>query len=235
MADLFDYDGAVEEESFLPRARATGATVLNYMEIEEGATKDAPLVLVPGRDAYLRSAFVINHPASSWDSENLLLGALRPSAPVRDLIAGARDHRDIGLHVRMEGATGTEIKSYDSAENWSRASHDAITEWRDKSHYGRFLKRLDALLLEEPDAKVFLAADLPETYRVFAGTYGDRVAWLERAVYDRSAAQLHYALADILLLARCATFLGSNWSSFSEMALRMSRSVRHHEMSGIDF
>lgn len=235
MSDLFDHDGAVIEESFAEEAGRQGATVLSYMEIEPGATKDAPLHLVAGRDAYVRSAFVINHPASTWDSENVLLQALRPNQAVRALMAGVPDHRDIGLHIRMEGAPGTDTNSYDRAENWSAQSHEAINLWRGKSHYSRFLKRLEGLLAEAPEAKLFLAADLPETYAAFAQSYGPRVAWLERAVYDRSAVQLQYALADILLLARCETFLGSNWSSFSEVALRMSVTVRHHEMSGIDF
>jgi hypothetical protein len=235
MSDLFDYNGAVIEESFVPDARAAGLTFLNYMEMEADAVKDAPLLLEAGRDAYLRSAFVIKHPASNWDSENLLLRGLQPNAAVRALMADVPDHRDIALHVRMEGAAGTDTNSYDSAENWRPDSHEAITHWREKSHYRHFLTRLDKLLLEDPGAKLFLAADLPDTYRVFSETYGNRLAWLERSVFDRSALQLQYALADIALLARCTTLLGSNWSSFSEVALRMSNSIHHHEMSGIDF
>ena len=58
---------------------------------------------------------------------------------------------------------------------------------------------------------------------------------LERTAYERSADQLQYALADILCLARCETFFGSHWSSFSELAIRMSSTIRHHEMSGTGF
>ena len=235
LTDLFDYDGAVIEQGFADRAAARGATVMNYMEIEQGAAKGAPLELVTGRDAYLRSAYVIAHPASTWDSENAALRALRPAAPVRALMRGVADHRDIGLHVRMEGAPGTDTHSYDRRENWTADGHAAIHHWRGQSHYSRFMTRLDALLADQPEARVFLAADLPDTYRAFAETYGARVAWLERAVYDRSGVQLQYALADMLLLARCRQLLGSNWSSFSELALRLSDTITHHERSGIDF
>ena len=70
---------------------------------------------------------------------------------------------------------------------------------------------------------------------MFARLYGARVTWLAREVWDRSAAQMQYALADALLLARVRHLLGSNWSSFSELALRLSVKVRRYECSGIDF
>jgi len=235
ITDLFRYDGAVIAESFLPRAAADGLSVLNCMEIEPGATRGAALVLTPGRDAYVRSAYVIAHPASTWDSENRLLHRLQPAPAVADLMAGAAPHRDIGLHVRMEGAPGSDTASYDAARNWTPEGHAAINHWRGQSHHARFMARLDALLADRPDARVFLAADLPATYRAFAETYGDRVAGLDRTLFDRSAQQAQYGLADILLLARCRHLLGSNWSSFTEAALRFSTTIKAHERAGVEF
>ena len=235
LADLFVYDGAVIEDSFLPRASAGGATVLNYMEIEPGAQKGAPLMLRDGHDAYVRSAYVMNHPASTWDSENHLLHRLVAAPAVAELVAGVAPHRDIALHVRMEGAPGSDTNSYDAARNWTPEGHAAINHWRSQSHYSRFMARLDGLLRDQPGAQVFLAADLPETYRAFAETYGARIAWLARGLYDRSAEQAQYALADILCLARCRHLLGSNWSSFTEAALRFSTTIKAHERAGVDF
>jgi hypothetical protein len=37
------------------------------------------------------------------------------------------------------------------------------------------------------------------------------------------------------MLARARHLLGSNWSSFSELALRLSHSIARHELSGVDF
>jgi len=235
LTDLFAYEGTVIGKSFLANMQRAGATVLNYMEIEPGAAKGAPLVLTEGRDAYLRSAYVINHPASTWDSENALLRRLRPAPAVEALLEGQPAQIDIGLHVRMEGTPGTDLHSYDRAENWTPEGHAAIHHWRGQSHYARFMARLDALLAETPAARVWLAADLPQTYRAFAETYGSRIGMLERPVYDRSAAQLRYALADTLMLARAEHFLGSNWSSFSELVLRLSARIKRHERSGVDF
>ena len=80
-----------------------------------------------------------------------------------------------------------------------------------------------------------MAADKPETYDAFTETYGDRVAYLPRPVYDRSAEQLRYALADALLLGSAPLLLGSSWSSFSELAMRLSPHKAEIEMSGKDF
>ena len=97
------------------------------------------------------------------------------------------------------------------------------------------MARLDTLFADQPDARVFLAADQSQTYTAFSQTYGDRLVGLQRQVFDRSTAQLQYALADMLLLARCRILLGSNWSSFTEAALRLSSTIRQQEHSGVNF
>ena len=235
LGDLFDYDGAVEEESFLTRAVTEGATVLNYMEIEDGSSKGAPLMLEAGRDAYVRSAYILTHPASDWVADNQLLRELRPVEAVTALLARAGEPAEIGLHVRMEGAPGTDTNSYDARENWTEEGHAAIHHWRELSHYKHFMARLDVLLENQPEAGVFLATDQAQTYAAFRETYGDRIRMIERDLYDRSAAQLRFALADILGLARCRHLLGSNWSSFTEAALRLSDTIAEHEVAGRDF
>lgn len=234
MTDLFDYKGAVIETTFLDAAIDDKATVLNYMEIEPGGAKGVPLALESGRDAYLRSAFVIAHPASTWESENRVLRDLRPTGAVTELLDGLPEC-EIGVHIRMEGAPGLDQKSYDRAENWSAESHAAINHWRGASHWSRFLARLKPLLEVRPEARIFLAADLPETYAAMSAALGDRLVVIERHAFDRSAAQLRYALADILGMARTQLFFGSHWSSFSEATLRMSFTINRHEMSGLDF
>ncbi len=236
LSDLFAYDGAVETESFVDRAMRGDFRVYNYMEIEPGAAKGAEIVLEPGRDTYVRSAYVLTHPASDWTRENALLKTLTPSEPVQRLLDQAGPPAAIGLHVRMEGAPGTDTNSYDAAENWTPEGHAAIHEWREKSHFKHFMARLDVLLEQTPDAGVFLAADQAETYRAFAESYGaGRISMLERDLFDRSAQQLHFALADMLALSRVTHLLGSNWSSFTEGALRLSDTIVTHEMAGKDF
>lgn len=236
LSDLYAYGGTVLEHSFQPATATT--THLTYMEMEDGAAKDAPLILIEGRDAYVRSAYVINHPASHWRSEAAFLRALQPSSDVMALVRGhsaVNARPQIGIHIRMEGAPGTDHNSYDRAENWTAEGHAAINHWRSESHHDRFIARTRQLFDADPKAQAFLAADTPASYTAFEDAFAGRIARLDRTVYDRSASQLQYALADVLLLARTTHLLGSQWSSFTELSLRLSTSIEAHEKAGVDF
>ena len=234
-SDLFDYPGAVIEERFLDDARQRGWQVLNYMAAEAGAVKDAAVRLGLGRDIYARSAFVLNAPVSTWAAENAVLRSLTPVAAVRDLVANVRHPNDVAVHVRMQGGTAHEHLPYERADNWLPEDHAAIAHWRARSHYAHFLRRIEALMADGKVQTIFLAADLPETYTIFHQHFGDRLAWLARDRYDRSAEQLQFGLADALLLGRAPRLLGSTWSSFSELAMRLAPREQVVEMSGTDF
>lgn len=233
--DLFDYDGAVIEEAFIDDAATTGCEVFNYMEIEEGSEKSAWVTGEGRNDIYFRSAYVLNSPHSNWTDENKFLHSLTPVEEVRGLVSSVRTPNDISAHVRMEAGAGLDHNTYDNVENWTEEGHQLIHEWRAKSHFSHFMKRIDQLISEGRADRIFLATDLPETYQEFVDTYGDRIAYLNRDVYNRSAEQLTYALADVLLLGKAPLMLGSTWSSFSELAMRMSPQKMTVEMSGKDF
>lgn len=233
-ADLFDAPGVTVIES-PDEVPAGGLTRYTYMELEPGACKDQPIELDGHGDVLVRSAYVLNHPASNWERENAELRALRPTQRVAALVDSVDVRGCVGAHVRMEAGQGLDHNSYDSRENWSQESHDQIHFWRGKSHYSAFIRRIDALFAEHPGRRLFLATDLPENYEVFRRQYGERMYYLPRQVYDRSREQIVYALADALLLSRCDMLLGSTWSSFSELAMRLSTNFSKIEMSGQDF
>jgi hypothetical protein len=233
LRDLFEYPGAVIES---PDELPATLRRYNYMEIEPGAVKGEPVDTAAAGDLVVRSAYVLNHPASYWDSENKLLKALRPTAEVQALVDSVPiPAQCLGAHVRMEAGAGLDHHSYDSAANWNAESHAQIHHWRAKSHYSAFMRRIDQLLSEGNWERLFLATDLPENYRAFAQTYRNRVIHLGRSKYDRSKEQIQYALADAILLSKCTLLLGSTWSSFSELACRLSTRVERIEMSGVDF
>lgn len=235
LSDLFDYDGAVIAESFHRDAGPGSFDLFNYMEVEPGSLKGAPLALREGRDAYLRSAYVLAHPASDWARDNAFLHGLTPSEPVRDLVAGVRHPNAVSVHIRMSGGSAQQHLAYEHRANWTAEGQAQIDHWRGQSHHDRFAARLDALIAQGAADTIFLAADTAQAYAAFADRYGDRLAWLERALYDRSAEQLCYGLADAILLARAPRMLGSTWSSFSELAQRLAPEPQQVEMSGVDF
>jgi len=233
--DLFHYDGALLEQSFIKDTPAHNLTVYNYMEAEAGAEKDALIDLAKSGDIYARTAYPLNNPQPNRKAEDGFLKALTVSDPVLELTKNVPKDNALGVHVRMEGGRGMDQKSYDRPENWTPEGHDQLHYWRATSHYTRFMKRIDALIKEGGAQTVFLAADTPKTYAVFADRYGDRLTFLKRTVFDRSTAQIQYALADVLLLSECRALLGSSWSSFTEMALRLAGNLENVEMSGTDF
>ena len=231
-SDLFAYGGAVIDESFLHDA--PDCDIHNYMTIE-GGEKDAPIRHDSDRDIYARSAFVLNSPHSDWARENRFIQSLRPVEAVQALVNSVRHPNDVSAHVRMEGGRKDEHLPYESTANWTEEDHDLIDHWRSKSHFSHFMARIDALIGAGRAGRIFIAADKPETYEEFGRTYPDRIAWLQRSLYDRSAEQLQYALADAILLSRAPLMLGSTWSSFSELAQRLSIAGILVEMSGRDF
>jgi hypothetical protein len=233
-ADLFDYDGLVIENSFTESAIQT-MDVFNYMEIEDGSHKDKEVILNDDKDAYLRAAYTFKSELSDWDSENEFLRNLTPTSEIKRLVEAYDLTNCIAAHVRMEAGAGLDHNTYDSIENWTKEGHDELHFWRDKSHFSRFIKRIDQIFLEDSKLKLFLATDLPETYKIFEDYYGDRLIYLKRDVYDRSKEQIKFGLADAILLSKSQKLLGSTWSSFSELAMRLSKTYSSLEMSGKDF
>ncbi len=237
-SDLFEYSGPVLDRAFVEETRGSGIELYNYMPVEPDSRKDAEIDLASPRDIYVRSAFVLNAgqgPGADWEAENRFLQALRPVAAVRGMLARTRHPNALAAHVRMEAGPGRDTRVHDRPENWTAEDHALIHHWREQSHFARFMARIDALIAEGRAETLFLAADLPEVYDAFRDRYGARLAFLPRDVYDRSAEQLRHALADALLLGRAPRLLGSTWSSFSELAMRLSPTPIEIEMSGTDF
>jgi hypothetical protein len=231
--DLYDYSGPIETERFIDHAKS--ALIYNYMEIE-GGKKNQLIENILSKDTYVRSAFVLNHPSSNWDGENIFIKSLIPADPVAQLVGSVKQPYDLAAHVRMEAGKGLDKNSYDRPEdNWSEAEHKLIQEWRAKSHYLNFIKRIQDLKKEKKVSSLFLAADIEETYSSFGREFGASLRWLRRDSYDRSREQLLYALADAILLSKSPILLASGWSSFSELAMRLAEPGLKVEMSGKDF
>jgi hypothetical protein len=220
--DLITPDFAVISQGFAPDAAAMGIDLISYMEVEPGSTKGA--LIDPGAfgDVYIRSAYPLNHPASTWTSENAYLRRLKPNATVLGLAASVRSPSALAVHIRMEGGADAQHLPYEDRASWTPEAHDAIDHWRKRSHFSAFLPRLDQLIAEGLADTVFVASDTAAVLDEFASRYGDRVAYLPRRVFDRSPMAMSFALADALLLSRAPRLLGSNWSSFTELAARLT-------------
>jgi hypothetical protein len=233
--DLFDYEIPVEEESFIGNASSMCDKVYNYMTSEANSHKNEEINLSIKGDIYVRSAFTLKSRTGCWESENAFLKSLKAHDFIHGLTSAIRHPNNLSVHVRMAGGKEYDQLPYENQSNWTAEDHKRIAEWRERSHYRHFFNRIDRLIEDKEVDSIFVAADLPETYDEFRIRYGDRMTWLPRQKNDRSVEQLQFALADAILLSRAKYFLGSTWSSFSELALRLADPGIRHEMSGIDF
>lgn len=242
LTDLIAYSGLVlhnQTEAALARSRS--ARIWNYMEVEEGAAYGAPILVgadldeLGQKDIYVRSAYTLNSPHCQMATEQRLLRNLIAAPPVLDLMVPVRRPNAVALHIRMGTGPDFNHLPWEAPDNWPTERHAELVAWREKSHMRHFIARLDTLIAEGRAESVFLAADLPGVYAAFADRYGDRVTWLKRDLYDRSARQLQYALADLLMLTAADLFLASTWSSFSDLAQRLAWPGRPFERSGVDF
>ena len=239
LSDLLDFPWPVVETDFADRLRTEAGLVYNYMEIEPDSFHEGPIL--EGVDAdwagdvYIRSAYPLKGQHADFGEEQRFLRSLRPSSSVLELMEGMPRQFDVTAHIRMAGGAAFDALAYESAMNWPEHRHRELTEWRGKSHRNHFIRRLDELTAEGQAETIFVAADLPETYTALAERYGPRVSWLSRDLYDRSPRQLQYALADLLFLTMGRHFLGSPWSSFTDVAQRLANPSRRFEVVGIDF
>ncbi|MEM9128168.1 MAG: hypothetical protein AAGA97_00340 [Pseudomonadota bacterium] len=238
ISDLLDYPGAVIEDDPGGVIRDDLDIVYSYMEVDEGHCYEKPILTDPasaGKSVFIRSAYSLISPHSRPDEERHFLKSLTPAEPVRDLIAPIRRPNQVAAHIRMGTGAGFNHLSYEAPDNWPAYRHADMTEWRIKSHDRHFMARVETLIERGECDTLFLAADLKETYERFITRFGDRIAWLERDLFDRSTRQLQYALADMILLTAADRFLSSTSSSFSDLAKQLARPGRRTERSGIDF
>lgn len=230
--DLFKYKGKVICNLDIKKLK--NVKKYTYMENEKNSCKDKYIFLYPNKDIYIKSAYVINNVLTDWESENEVLRSLEPVDKIKNMVSEIDTTGYIGVHIRMQ-VPSKDPPSYESPKNWSLDSHKKIIYWRRKSHYNNFIKRIDQLIERYPYKGIFLATDTKEVFHIFKNRYKDKVRFLYRDVFDRSKKQLMFAVADAILLSRCSYLLGSYWSSFTELVIRLSTTIKKVEMSGIDF
>lgn len=231
-SDLF-LNNDIEVRNTLNGIDLTKADIYNYMDNEESAEKDKFIDHTSPRDIYVKSAYVLNHKYAGWDAENEVLRRLVVHEDVMRKVNDFEVSDRVGIHVRMGGGKGHDSSPWNQPQNWSEEGQARMYYWRGRSHFTVFLDEIDRRLDEEPDLTFFLAADSQETYDMFIGKYGEKIAYVKRSVYDRSLDQQKFALMDMILLSRTKYILGSYWSSFTEMAQRLGNKKVLY--SGIDF
>lgn len=181
---------------------------------------------------YLESANVIDYPERDWFTDTKYLKSLIPSHSVQELITSVENDLGnirlgdlIGVHVRLGQNTTS-----DDISGWPDEKRMQWMRWRKASQWDNFAGYIRE---KYPTALIYLASDTAEVYNAANVDFPNRVFSLRRDKYDRSAGQVITALADAIILSRTRLLLGSNWSSFTELVIRLG--VRKNLLAGRDF
>jgi hypothetical protein len=205
-------------------------------------------------DIYTVSAFSLVSDVTGWDHDSRWLRAncafdltgaadqlVRPHPVARsrveawlsgfDRLAGETNAiaRTIAIHVRT-GETGLTADA--------RPTPPTVA-WRRASRPETFLDEMRRIRAEHPGQRFYVTADHPAVYEAIVHEFGpantadSAVVHLDRRHFDRSTAGTVEALVEMLICARCANLLGSNWSAFTELIVRLSG--RPSRVAGRDF
>lgn len=216
----------------------------NFMRSQNEMAYNPSKVINPrnGRHLYFKSAYVV---LSSFtpgiasrmrvDHWQVLRHNLVPRVEVMKIVNDPAfdDIRQMtGVHIRSRSIK-EDIDGVDEGHYGSSSS--ARTDfWRQLTQVDTFIKYMKNL---NDDIIFFVAADKKSAIQVLRNEFGeDRIISIprEKNCVRRDTECAILALADMYLLSRVSTLLGSNWSSFSEIASRLSGSP-NVLLAGVDF
>lgn len=212
--DLHEYDASWNEFKFY-----------NYMEMEEGAKKGEVIKNEPEKHMYYKGAYIMEAPEYSWwESENEELKKLRPIGVVEENLRMLEEQglsNAIGVHIRNR-TLEKDIKNVDFNQEYGSEAAATMEHWRTMSSYNTFLSEMKRILREEDkDAKFYIATDTFEILGIMNEQFPGRILCTERKCDDRDSECVKYAVIDMYALSRTKSLLGSNWSSYTEMAERL--------------
>lgn len=166
---------------------------------------------------YIESNGILNHESSFLHFYSFLHN-LKPVKNIRDIIESYNVSNCIGMHIRMDGGENYQTNQAENGNNWKDDEKELMYKYRHMSHIDNFINQINEEICNDPNTIFFIATDLKSNYDKLINIYGeDKIKYIKREQYDRSIEQLYYAVADILVLAKCRKFYGSFWSSFTEI------------------
>jgi hypothetical protein len=186
-------------------------------------------------DIYVISACVLNNKHTNWIKESFVLKHIEVTDEIGEKIYQFESKHKIqdaiGVHIRM--GQPPEKYPYDDTSGYNDHAKQAVIKWRTHSHWSNFIKEMDQIIKNHPETVFFLCCDNEETYTELLKLNQYKIIHTEKHVYDRSVNQVKTAIIDLILLSKTKYMLGSNWSSFTEIAHRLSG--KPLKMAGVDF
>jgi len=237
--DLFDGGAHVVLPAFLPKwPDVTGGAAWdaawgtfafhNYMEMDGGgAVKGHPIPHEPTKSLYYKGAYVMeptDGALATWADANAAIRSLTPVPAVAAAVAAhmaAGLPRRVGVHVRAKSLSSDIAGVPDAAAEYGAAATATLQRWRAAASVPTFVAEMRAAAAAAPGTTFYVAADSAAAAAALRAAFPGAVDDERRACDGRDAACVRHALVDLLCLARTRALLGSNWSSFTEAAVRL--------------
>jgi hypothetical protein len=179
-------------------------------------------------DIYVSSACVLKNKHTNWNKESQFLQSVIVIPEIQIAIDEFKNITSmIGVHIRMS-QPNTE---HDDISNYPIHVKAAATKWRTASHWTVFLAEMKKITSITPNQKFFVCCDNEIAYEEMVKL--PNVVFYKEKLYDRSKRQIQLALIEVILLSKTKSLLGSNWSTFTELAKRFGNS--HVRLAGVDF
>lgn len=235
--ELFTYRGPVIEkvEDVVPIVQRRSIRVLNYMETGFAPQKGRKISRLPRmKDVYIRAFSTLRHDAVSHSEMNWLA---RSWTPV-DEVAGEINKLfpcDVGVHCRSEVPTLLSASYDQSAGNWSEGGQRKLIESRLLTGPEVFVGSIaDNFGGQQQASKlaIHVASDLQSSKEYISTSLRGRFAVVRTipSLSGRSERAVRQALAEAYALAASDVFIGSRYSSFSELVLLLRDPLKKHEL-----
>lgn len=184
-------------------------------------------------DLYIISACTLNNPHTDWYKECDFLRKLELVSELKarvDALSAQYNIVDaIGVHIRM----GQPGQVYEDTSLYAPEKQESAKKWRAISNLDVFKNEIDKIIEKNPMQKFYLCADNESVYQEIENKKYSNIYFTKREKYDRSVEQIKSAAVDMYLLSRTKYMLGSNWSSYTEVAHRLAG--KELKLAGVHF
>lgn len=238
-SDLFRWAGEVIEDEALLLERLKASRHKFFDWSIELPLFDEMVARRSKKNLFIKSSkmFLMDSPDSRRIAKRFLQNLI-PVETVQHLIASVPKDFEAAFHIRQIGGPAFEHLAYEPESNWGKKAQQEIGERRGRVKTEAF-ELLVTYLAENSDSKiappVFVAADHLPTKQRILDLLGASARWLPSRPESRGAIEVQEALAEMYLVSRAPLFIGSTYSSFSEVANYLSSSGQTYERVGESF
>jgi len=235
---FLDYHPVIENgSSFYDFSKYSMPDDVDFEMYNYNTAKDQYIDDTVTKHLYIKSACVLRSKYTSYQKECMFLQQLKPELQIQiDVTDFLTLHDSFSNVVAVHVRSGQPNTAHDDVSHYAQSVKDTLNKWRLVSNSETFAKEMQNIYLNNPQTKFFICCDTQEAQSYLINQFPSGVVFAySTKLYDRSVRQIQLALTDALLMSKCNLLLGSNWSSFTELARRLSDKTQKVKYAGKDF